>query len=372
MSSLAERLADRIRRDGPLRFDLFQEAALYDPDGGYYERPGRVGRGGDFVTGASWHPAFARALVRIVDRLRSDLGDLELVDAGCGEGELLGFLRESAPGLRLAGVERSEVRRALARDRAPSARLVADLAGLAPVRGLVVAYELVDALPVRSLRFRRDGLAERFVTLDGAGAFAFEEGPCADGAVILERLAARGVRLEEGQLVEVRDGAPVLARQLAETLGAGLLLVFDYGAPARALYGPLRPYGTLEAFRSHQVTRDVLSHPGSRDITAWVDFTELEEALTAAGLTVHGLVSQSLLLLSAGIAGELADDPEAPRSAERQAERNAIGKLFLPGGMGESLRVLVASRGTSAGVSLLRGPSAPAGDLGSPSGRVFG
>lgn len=359
MASLADRLADRIRRDGPLRFDRFQEAALYDPDGGYYERPGRVGRDGDFVTGASWHPAFARALARIVDRLRPELGDVELVDAGCGEGELLGFLHESEPGLRLTGVERSEVRRALARQRAPSARLVADLAGLAPVRGLVIAYELVDALPVRSFRHRHGRLHERVVGLDGAGGFVFLESPCPDGDAILGRLAGRGVRLEEGQVVEVRDGAPVVARQLASALLAGLLLVFDYGAPARALYGPVRPYGTLEAFRAHQVTRDVLSDPGSRDLTAWVDFTELEETLTAAGLVVHGLVSQSRLLLSAGIAGELADDPEALRTAQRQVERNAIGKLFLPGGMGESLRVLVASRGTSAGVSLLRGPSAP-------------
>jgi len=354
VSSLAERLADRIRRQGPLRFDLFQETALYDPDGGYYERPGRIGRDGDFVTGASWHPAFARALVRIVDRLRPELGDVEVVDAGCGEGELLGFLHESAPGLRLTGVERSGTRRALARERAPSARLLSDLSRLGPVRGLVVAYELVDALPVRSLRHRRGRLHERLVGLDGAGAFVLAESPCPDGDAILRRLAGRGVRLEEGQLVEVRDGAPAIARQLAAALDAGLLLVFDYGAPARALYGPARQAGTLEAFRAHQVTRDVLSDPGSRDITAWVDFTELEEAWSSAGLVVHGLVSQSRLLLAAGIAGELDDDPEAPRTAERQAERNAIAKLFVPGGMGESLRVLVASRGTSVGPSLMQ------------------
>src|SRR6185436_7639795 len=58
-------IARRIRAEGPLRFDAFQEIALYTPELGYYERPGRVGRGGDFVTGASWHPAFARAIARI-------------------------------------------------------------------------------------------------------------------------------------------------------------------------------------------------------------------------------------------------------------------------------------------------------------------
>ena len=43
MMPLAQRLAARIRAEGPLRFDAFQEAALYDPEGGYYERPGASG-----------------------------------------------------------------------------------------------------------------------------------------------------------------------------------------------------------------------------------------------------------------------------------------------------------------------------------------
>src|ERR1022692_4313559 len=104
-SLLAARLAARIRRKGPLRFDVFQEAALYDPDGGYYERPGRVGRAGDFVTGPSWHPAFGRTIARIAKRLWEEEGEIsekgaesrprgtralmDGVDVGAGEGELL-------------------------------------------------------------------------------------------------------------------------------------------------------------------------------------------------------------------------------------------------------------------------------------------
>ena len=124
---LSERLRDRIEREGPLRFDDFQQAALYDPDGGYYERPGRVGRSGDFVTGASWHPAFARCLVRIASRLAAEIAPpIDVVDVGAGEGELLGFSRGARPeelDLRLTGVEASAVRRAAAAARVPAARL---------------------------------------------------------------------------------------------------------------------------------------------------------------------------------------------------------------------------------------------------------
>lgn len=361
-TSLSRRLHDRIEREGPLGFDAFQEAALYDPEGGYYERAGRVGRTGDFVTGASWHPAFARCLVRILSRIAAELpGPLDFVDVGAGEGELLGFFADGQPqGLevRLTGVEASAVRRAAAAARVPGACLVPSVADLPPGRtGLVVAYELFDALPVRALRVRDDGsLCERRVAAAGDGRFEWVEASCPDGPELLAALARRGASLEPRQLLEVRPGAAALAKAIGARLEKGLLLVFDYGAPTRALYGPARANGTLEAFLSHRVTRDVLEDPGSRDLTAWVDFTEIEEAFRAEGLTVHGLVSQSRLLLSAGIAQELTIAPGEILSPGKAVERNAVAKLVLPGGMGESIRVLVASRNTGLGKSLISSP----------------
>ncbi|MFN7989390.1 MAG: SAM-dependent methyltransferase [Thermoanaerobaculia bacterium] len=360
-TTLSDRLVDRIAREGPLRFDVFQEAALYDPDDGYYERPGRVGRSGDFVTGASWHPAFARCLGRITARLVEEIPPpLSLVDVGAGEGELLAFLAEARPpgvDLRLAGVEASAVRRAAAAARVPQAELFASVRELpGGISGLVVAYELFDALPVRALRVDDDGvLVERRVGREAAGRLAWVEGPCPDGPELLASLRRRGAALEPGQLLEVRPGAAALAREIASRLSQGLLLLFDYGAPTRALYGPARVNGTLEAFVGQRVTRDVLAEPGERDLTAWVDFGELEEALREEGFVVHGLVSQSRLLLAAGIAGELAGDPGRTWSAAEAAERNAIAKLFMPGGMGESIRVLVAERKTGLGKSLISG-----------------
>jgi SAM-dependent MidA family methyltransferase len=361
-NSLSERLRDRTEREGPLRFDAFQEAALYDPDGGFYEKPGRIGRTGDFVTGASWHPAFARCLARIASRLASEIAPpIDVVDIGAGEGELLGFFSGARPeelDVRLTGVEVSAVRRAAAAARVPGARFVASVDDLpAGLSGLVVAYELFDALPVRSFRvLEGSALCERRVGTDAAGRFEWVDSSCPDGPELLAGLALRGAVPEPGQLLEIRPGAAALARAIGARLAKGILLVFDYGAPTRALYGPARANGTLEAFQSHHVTRDVLSDPGSRDLTSWVDFTEIEEALRAEGLTVHGLVSQSRLLLAAGIAEELTVFPGETSSPGRAAERNAVAKLVMPGGMGESIRVLVAERETGLGKSLISSP----------------
>jgi SAM-dependent MidA family methyltransferase len=384
-SSFAARLAARIRREGPLRFDLFQEAALYDPDGGYYERPGRIGRAGDFVTGPSWHPAFGRTIARIarrvweaekekisakegergVESLRSAMrAPIDLVDIGAGEGDLLAAahaalrswgIREE---FRLVGIERSAVRRESARRNCPSATWLSSLEGISsPVSGLIVAYELFDALPVRALFFEGEKLLERVVTLKPGGeGFAWGLAECVDGAELLERFRAGGIHLLRNQKLEVRFGAADFARVLAERLSQGLLLVFDYGASARALYSAARPNGTLEAFHAHSVTRDVLSLPGERDITAWVDFTELHEAFASAGLDVAGPVSQARVLSAAGIGAELEDGSGEPVPAERAAERNAIARLVAPGGMGESIRVLLASRGSRVKDALLAWP----------------
>jgi len=383
MMPLAQRLAARIRAEGPLRFDAFQEAALYDPEGGYYERPGRVGREGDFVTGPSWNPAFGRTMARIARRLAEEEGKREekisangeegsprglrtptdVVDVGAGEGELLSAADEAlrAWGIRdrfrLVGIERSATRRHLAAERCRGAEWVSSFEEIPSFRGLLVAYELFDALPVRALFFEGEKLLERVVTLGPGGeGFAWGLAECPDSADLLDRLRARGIHLLRKQQLEIRSGAAGFASALASRLSSGLLLAFDYGAPAKALYSSARANGTLEAFISHGVTRDVLTEPGSRDLTAWVDFSELADAFAAAGLEVAGPVSQSRVLASAGIFEELAVDAAAPPDPAREADRRAAAALVQPGGMGESIRVLVASRGTATGATLAQWP----------------
>jgi SAM-dependent MidA family methyltransferase len=384
-SSLVARLAERIRREGPLRFDVFQETALYDPDGGYYERPGRVGRTGDFVTGPSWHPAFGRTIARIARRLQeeekekisangeeglpsgprapTDGGDMvDVVDVGAGEGELLQAADEAlrAWGIRerfrLIGVERSAARRSVAAEKCPSATWLPSFEEISSLRGLIVAYELFDALPVRALFFDGEELLERRVTLTPDGALDWIQTPCPDAGTILEALRRGGIHLLRNQKLEIRPDLTTYAKALGARLSQGLLLVFDYGAPARALYSSARPNGTLEAFHAHSVTRDVLSEPGERDITAWVDFTELHEAFASLGFDVAGPVSQARVLSAAGIGAELEDGSGEQISAERAADRNAIARLVAPGGMGESIRVLLASRGSAVRDTLLAWP----------------
>ena len=63
MNQLAARLRERIAASGPISFSAFMQAALYDPDGGFYARGARLGaHGGAFTTAPIAAPFLARAL----------------------------------------------------------------------------------------------------------------------------------------------------------------------------------------------------------------------------------------------------------------------------------------------------------------------
>src|SRR5215213_6008956 len=89
---LAALLRERIERHGPITFAEFMEAALYDPQHGYYAS-GRaaIGRKGDFITSVSVGPLFGRLLARQFVEMWEVLGGpspFQLVEQGAHDGTL--------------------------------------------------------------------------------------------------------------------------------------------------------------------------------------------------------------------------------------------------------------------------------------------
>ncbi len=73
--SLAQRLADRIREHGPMPFAAFMDAALYDPDFGYYSTGrNRIGAQGDYYTSPVAHPVFGLLLAQQLQDMWEAIG----------------------------------------------------------------------------------------------------------------------------------------------------------------------------------------------------------------------------------------------------------------------------------------------------------
>jgi SAM-dependent MidA family methyltransferase len=336
-------LRDRIRREGPISFAEFMEAALYDPEAGYYSRGAAIGEGGDFVTSPSVSPAFAATLAR---RFADDAaeffeGPVDFVEVGAGEGRFLADFRTAlgrdhpavAGRTRIAAVERSRAAREKLSALGVDVRGSADEIPERSVNGWIFSNELYDALPVARVRRVEGGLEELRVGTEGI-RFAWVAAPAPAGW--MDRFARGGTALEPGQIAEVRLLAADLHRRLARALARGRLVVFDYGHRARTLFHPLaRPAGTLAAHRDGRRGGDPLERPGEQDLTAHVDWDELVTAGEAEGLESDGPVRQGRYLSEAGVFDFARDEAEKWRAY----------RLVDPAGMGDEISVLVQSRG---------------------------
>jgi len=358
----SRRLAEALRAEiaaagGAITFQRFMELALHAPGLGYYSAGSRkLGAEGDFVTAPELSPLFARTLAAPCRAALARLGQGSILEVGAGSGALAaGVLAELAalealPEEYLILEISAELRERQAqtlreRDPALAARVRWVEALPEGFRGVVLANELLDAMPVHRFEMSDAGVRESYV-VSAAEGFAWRAGEPSTPALV-ERVraieAALGAPLPAGYTSEVNFAAEHWVRGLGECLEAGLVLLIDYGFGRGEYYHPQRHMGTLMCHYRHRAHGDPLILVGLQDITAHVDFTAIAEAADAAGLSVAGYTTQAHFLLGSGL-GELAQaaggDP-----AEQLRVANEVKRLTLPHEMGELFKVMGLTRG---------------------------
>ena len=356
---LAARIREEIRATGPMPFARFMELALYDAEGGYYRsEEARPGRGGDFITAPELHPIFGELLAGAVDDAWVTLGRPEpfiVVEHGAGEGALaVPMLRALPPAIGYHPVEVHERRTAVLRERLAEAGLAERLVDLPPgstVDGVVVANEVLDALPVHRVR-QRGTLRELAVQVGADGRLTeIEIDPTTPA--LAARLFDEGIELADGQTAEIALGLDTWIGDVAAAFGRGLLILIDYGAKAAELYDPIRRRdGTLQAYVRHTISDDSYRFVGRQDLTAHVDVTAVQRAAETAGLTTLGVTTQAEALMALGVEDRLREiqaDPATTMEAYTLL-RASLLRLLDPAAMGR-FRVMVFGRGWPAGGS---------------------
>ena len=173
MSSLRQRLVERIRAEGPLTFAQYMEAALFDREAGFYTRGPGIGQGGHFATSAEAHPAFAEAITAEAHATWLELGepaDFRVTEAGPGTGGLARLVSEGLTALgvghELVLIERSTglTDRQRTTLKGLSVRWVEHPAALSPAPGFLYGNEILDALPVRLLQWPDEVLVDADAT----------------------------------------------------------------------------------------------------------------------------------------------------------------------------------------------------------------
>jgi SAM-dependent MidA family methyltransferase len=357
---VAEHIAERIRAaGGAISFAEFMQLALYAPGLGYYSAGStKIGAAGDFVTAPEISALFGQCVAQQCLQVLAVTGG-DIVEWGAGTGALAATVLEELAALGqlpdryfILEVSSDLIERQRERLQALPPALAARVEWISrwpqpPVKGVLLANEVLDALPVERFIVGRRGAGDESIHALGVGlgASGFEWREMPPGAELASLARAilndAPTPIPRGYVAEVCPLVAPWIAGLATSLEQGVALLIDYGLPRWHLYHPERMTGTLQCHYRHRAHGDPFVHVGIQDITAWVDFTRVAEAADAAGLDVLGFVTQAGFLLGTGVQNRLAAqrDPVAQLKLAGEAKR-----LLLPGEMGEAFKVMALGR----------------------------
>jgi len=355
-SALKEKIAARIRGEGPISFRDFMAMALYEPGLGYYTSDRVVlGRQGDYLTSPEVSPVFGAMVGRQLREMWEALGspgDFHVVEAGGGSAalarDILTWARRVAPEM-LAAIHYTIVEISATLENRQRNRLEAEgfaekvrwePALLTEVEGVILSNELLDAFPVHLVTVKNGRMQEVHVIAEGD---RFQEIPREPRREVSAHLESIGIQLTEGVRAEVNLDSITWMRTAARALRRGFVITIDYGYEAADLYAPWRTDGTLLCFYRHNPGHDPYVRVGKQDMTSHIDLTAVRRAGEEAGLATLGLVSQSQFLTNLGI-GEALQPPEGGDLEGYFARRRAVTELLDPAGLGR-ISVLIQARG---------------------------
>ena len=333
-----------------VRFCEFMRRCLYHPQKGYYRQPEiRQGPDGDYLTAPTMGPLFARCIANNLAPILKKNPDWQIAELGPGKGDcaidLIQSLRDhgSIPAQYLM-IEESSPMQTYQRQKVLScldeqSSMVTWHTKLPKAfKGIVIANEVLDALPVHLLLSDEKNKLHALWVIETQSGLSFDKRPV--DPELLTLFSQRKIPLYPNYRYEISTEIPSFLRSLAESMTQGLCLFFDYGYSRRVYYHPDRNQGTLTSFYQHQNTNDILLRPGQQDISVHVDFNCVAESAHQAGLEFIGYSNQERFLLASDLMGLLRHEAQHLSQKDYLIQRKNAHKLISPTEMGELIKVI--------------------------------
>lgn len=353
MMTLFEHLCERIQQRGALPFSEFMQEALYQPSLGYYTAGlQKFGKHGDFITAPELTPLFGQTLANQCQQILATLTAPIIFEFGAGSGQLCVDVLTHLERLNCLPDEYHILEVSSNLQHRQRALITLKIPHLAhKVRwltrwpttsfcGVVIANEVLDAMPVERFLQTADGLLESFVTLNAHNELTEAFMPCTN-----PRLLAHVQTVLPPDLVPYQSEANLFIddwlKQCHAMLDIGAIFLLDYGFPRHEYYHPDRTQGTLMCHYQHRAHTNALAHLGEQDITAHVDFTHVADAAMAAGFHVAGYTNQASFLLANDLLSLLAGIVDEREHVQSQ---QAVKQLVLPNEMGELFKVIALTK----------------------------
>ncbi len=349
-------IRDKIQAAGGwISFEQFMQWALYAPGMGYYSSgTAKLGSAGDFVTAPEISSLFGRTLAQQAMQALHLIHRADLLEFGAGSGKLaLDLLLEleqldALPRkyfiLEVSAELRQRQQRLLSQNAPHLIKIVEWLERLpSQFNGVILANEVMDAMPVHIVSWHGDAIFERGVTWENEQC-AWQDRPIQSTELfsIASELSPLINPVQDSAcsyVSEINLNATYFMRSLANILQQGVILLIDYGFGRGEYYHPQRNQGTLMCHYRHHAHDNPFYLPGLQDITSHVDFSALFQAAENNGLRLAGYTTQAYFLINCGITEILAQTPVEDIN-HYLPQVNQLQKLISPAEMGELFKVI--------------------------------
>tara|TARA_R110002049_G_scaffold252264_1_gene426962 strand:- start:97134 stop:98303 length:1170 start_codon:yes stop_codon:yes gene_type:complete len=349
-------IVDEIHRNNrPVSFQRYMQLCLYAEEVGYYESGSDIfGEKGDFTTSPESSNFFACAFALHIKSIAQQLGVFSVIEIGAGSGKFAADLiqamqQEDCLPQCYYILEKSTALRSRQQDLLKSTQSACRIEWLddmkAPIEcAVVIANEVLDALPVKLVSVENQNISERCVSIDGKGDFQFVDIPADDNlsTLIRERLPEEVINKSGSPYqCDINLQLAGFIEQIASFVNQGIFFYVDYGYARSEYYHEQRSMGTLICHYRHVANEQPLLWPGLQDISCNVDFTALAEAGVDSGLNVISYSTQAHFLLASHAVEKVMSNTQGAFTLEQQAE---IKRLMMPAEMGERFQVMVLSK----------------------------
>ncbi len=355
---VADHIRDNIRSaGGHISFAEFMHEALYAPGLGYYSAGAtKFGADGDFTTAPEVSAVYGNIVARQCAEVLAGIDAGGVLEFGAGTGKLaadmlqafdrLGVMPSTYNILEVSADLRERQESLLRREVPQFADKVSWLSDIPKThRGVIVANEVLDALPVERFVRRSDAICQLGVGLQ-KDEFVSVERPAAAllAAAVADIEAELGDAFADGFVSEVSLAVPAWIADIGDCLEQGVAFLFDYGLSRREYYAADRSDGWLRCHFRHHAHNDPYIYPGIQDITAWIDFSAVAGAAVSNDMDIVGYVTQSQFLMAGGLNLEMENFAELPLPQQLELS-GQIKTLTLPGEMGEKFKCIALGRG---------------------------
>ena len=354
-----ENLAKEIKANqGWISFEDFFDFVMYKPGLGYYSAGAKkLGASGDFTTSPEISMLFGKTVSNQVLALLNNFESPSIIEIGAGSGRLAYdiitnlinskidfdkyYILEVSADFR----ERQKQELSLLPDEAFEKVIWLDSILEAPVEGIVIGNEVIDALPFKRFTVVDHKIQEIGVTMKNdqlTESTRDASKTLAEEVRLIEKALNRD--FEQNYTSEIRLNIGQWLKAISSMLKSGALLFIDYGYSRQEYYAEDRKNGSMICHYRNTAHENPFLNLGVQDISASVEFTLLAEKALEEHLEVGLFTSQSDFLINGNILGEL---DKIEDDTLRMGLTQEIKQLLMPSQMGQTFKCMMLYKNIS-------------------------